>query len=360
MGSSSYAYIFPEAPLTSLKNGKPIPFVHLVPEIRKFLLPLRLVASLKIRANRRKKQGGEQGYCKMVKPRSRRSRSTLPDLYPKFFKVFLPDSSSKQLKIPLAFVKHFNGILNLKSTLSGPGNKAWSVDLENVAGEFFFKKGWEEFVEYNCLEFGDFLIFKYLDNSRFIVEIYGVNGCEKENPRIEMNPVKRCDNKNMSCCDDKQRNDDCVLLEENQRWKPGKYEELVSKEISAKRLAQQSSVSTVCEGARRKDRIFKPARKNPCFQVVMRSAYVSHGTLNIPFNFVKAYGKIGKQRATLCQSNKSWPVNLNTYEPGYCKLSKGWHTFVEANTLKKGDTCIFELVNKNDLKFNVSIIRHQN
>ena len=42
------------------------------------------------------------------------------------------------------------------------------------------KKGWDRFVIDNSLERGEFLIFSYSGNTVFIVKIFSINGCVKE------------------------------------------------------------------------------------------------------------------------------------------------------------------------------------
>eukprot|EP00261_Vitis_vinifera_P035239 XP_019076482.1 PREDICTED: B3 domain-containing protein Os01g0723500 isoform X1 [Vitis vinifera] len=99
---------------------------------------------------------------------------------PSFFKVMMGDFS-KDLRIPPAFVKHFDGVLPHKSLIMrNPGSKVWCVYVQKVDRCFFFEKGWGKFVQDNFLELGDFLVFHYVGNSKFEVIIYGKHCCEKE------------------------------------------------------------------------------------------------------------------------------------------------------------------------------------
>lgn len=71
-------------------------------------------------------------------------------------------------------------------------NKTWSVNLKKVDNNVILEKGWNKFVEDNCLEFGDFLIFSYDGSSKFHVRLYGKNGCKKEiSPTKEQHKGKR-------------------------------------------------------------------------------------------------------------------------------------------------------------------------
>ena len=43
----------------------------------------------------------------------------------------------------------------------------------------YFKNGWQAFVDYHCLKYGDFLVFRYDGGFTFDVKIFGKNGCKK-------------------------------------------------------------------------------------------------------------------------------------------------------------------------------------
>lgn len=59
-------------------------------------------------------------------------------------------------------------------------------------------------------------------------------------------------------------------------------------------------------------------------------------------------------------SNRSWTVQFRIYLSRSCKFSSGWFAFARENCLRKGDVCVFELTNRDDLEFEVSIIRDLN
>ncbi|OVA05172.1 B3 DNA binding domain [Macleaya cordata] len=100
---------------------------------------------------------------------------------PSFFKVMIGDFT-KKLRIPVDFIENFNGIVPVESILRSPSGRCWSINVKRVEENLFFRKGWPDFVRDHSLEFGDFLVMKYIGNSQFDVKIYGKNGCEKELP----------------------------------------------------------------------------------------------------------------------------------------------------------------------------------
>ncbi|XP_057515094.1 putative B3 domain-containing protein Os03g0621600 [Amaranthus tricolor] len=99
---------------------------------------------------------------------------------PEFFKIYLPEHNSKQLVIPPAFINNFNGRIPSKVVLKSLQGKDWNIELEHDERKLLMKKGWDRFVIDNSLERGEFLIFSYSGNTVFIVKIFSINGCVKE------------------------------------------------------------------------------------------------------------------------------------------------------------------------------------
>jgi len=67
-----------------------------------------------------------------------------------------------------------------------------------------------------------------------------------------------------------------------------------------------------------------------------------------------------KDKNVILQIGKrSWNVKLlRCYEGKNCRrLSAGWHLFLRGSGLQSGDVCVFELINKKDLAFNVHIYK---
>ncbi|KAF5201796.1 hypothetical protein FRX31_008617 [Thalictrum thalictroides] len=95
---------------------------------------------------------------------------------------------------------------------------------------------------------------------------------------------------------------------------------------------------------------------NPFCTITMRPTYVSGSySLNIPKDFANKYLKDAFQGITLRHSNRgSWHAG---YRAGHRKLGKGWKEFVFANHLQVNDICIFELVDKIHIEFEVFIYR---
>ncbi|KAK1276529.1 putative B3 domain-containing protein [Acorus gramineus] len=102
------------------------------------------------------------------------------DRRPHFFKVFLPGVSSERLGIPRAFWKHIEGLSAGTVSLVGPSRKIWHVNLVKNGNGVFFENGWREFTKDHSLQTGEFLLFRFDENSHFNVSVYDKTACEKE------------------------------------------------------------------------------------------------------------------------------------------------------------------------------------
>ncbi|CAK9157298.1 unnamed protein product [Ilex paraguariensis] len=264
----------------------------------------------------------------------KRSKISSTDACPEFFKIFAPDLCSQRLRIPPAFLKNFNGDLPQKAVLKSPCKRSWWVHVNSVNQNFFFQEGWEEFVQYHSLEFGDILVFSYVGTSKFYVSLYGKNSCKK------LASLTRNDVKSLP------------LVKGNQAIGPGPG---ISKQVT-----QLTSCSRVKMAIEENDGDLEAANKsistNPSFKLVLGQAYISKGIVSIPSSFRKNYMEKVRPSATLQLSKKSWPVKLN-YRHGTVQFCQGWLRFVKDNNLQEGDVCCFELIGRNNYVMKVFISR---
>lgn len=86
-----------------------------------------------------------------------------------------------------------------------------------------------------------------------------------------------------------------------------------------------------------------------------------HG-LSVPVKFVKQHLHENKQVATLRNSDRSWPVKLIRSlgqargDPALA-FSTGWCAFARETDLRAGNVCLFELIDRDETVFKVSILR---
>ncbi|WRX13353.1 B3 DNA binding domain - like 10 [Theobroma cacao] len=100
-----------------------------------------------------------------------------------FFKIILPHTiAEKKLKIPKKFVGKFGHELSSLATFVLPNGRKWKIGLTKADDRIWLDDGWHEFVEYNSIRYGYFLIFRYERNSTFHVIIFDNSACEVHYP----------------------------------------------------------------------------------------------------------------------------------------------------------------------------------
>ena len=78
--------------------------------------------------------------------------------------------------------------------------------------------------------------------------------------------------------------------------------------------------------------------------------------------FTKDYTKASILPVKLQIVDRLWPVKLYIYERrggSSCVVSAGWTAFVRENSLQVGDVCVFELIMRDGVLFNVHIFKCQ-
>ncbi|GJR83317.1 DNA-binding pseudobarrel domain-containing protein [Tanacetum coccineum] len=100
---------------------------------------------------------------------------------PSFFHILM-NPSSPHLPLPLKFVtKHLRKeILEDPIIKSANGGYLWKLKMKKIDDQSYcLVDGWCNVVKDVGLLFGEFLLFRYVGSSVFIMHIYSVNGCEK-------------------------------------------------------------------------------------------------------------------------------------------------------------------------------------
>ncbi|GJS55661.1 ribonuclease H-like domain-containing protein [Tanacetum coccineum] len=100
---------------------------------------------------------------------------------PSFFHILM-NPSSPHLPLPLKFVtKHLRKeILEDPIIKSANGGYLWKLKMKKIDDQSYcFVDGWCNVVKDVGLLFREFLLFRYVGSSVFIMHIYSVNGCEK-------------------------------------------------------------------------------------------------------------------------------------------------------------------------------------
>lgn len=91
--------------------------------------------------------------------------------------------------------------------------------------------------------------------------------------------------------------------------------------------------------------------------VSIHTYYPDHVMQKIPYKFSKAYLPYCKTEVVLRNlQGKCWTVNSVPDSKGRTvhTFCGGWMAFVRDNDIKMGDICIFELINKYEMRVHIS------
>ncbi|CAL9753088.1 unnamed protein product [Musa acuminata subsp. burmannicoides] len=102
-----------------------------------------------------------------------------PPSQPSFFKIML-GGFKEHLFIPPKFAKRLVGLVNQNVCLQDCLGNSSSVKISVVDSSLAFQEGWHDFVLDHSIDFGEFLVFKYLSKSLFSVQVFGIDACERE------------------------------------------------------------------------------------------------------------------------------------------------------------------------------------
>ncbi|KAK3411661.1 hypothetical protein EUGRSUZ_I00397 [Eucalyptus grandis] len=97
----------------------------------------------------------------------------------------------------------------------------------------------------------------------------------------------------------------------------------------------------------------------PTFVIEMSPSCLRYCSVNVPAGFMRSHISKSPQFVTLKYMNRSWSVKLFKHSERYGsgRFSGGWLMFARETFLRRGDACVFELVEKNRVVFEVSIFR---
>ncbi|KAH9622397.1 hypothetical protein KSS87_007580 [Heliosperma pusillum] len=97
-----------------------------------------------------------------------------------FFKIMFGETFNERLVLPPLFSTKLRSLEGRKITIEDSNRRSWDVRLSDVKGTLAFQKGWRNFASDHNIEMGDLLLFCYVGDTHFLVEIYGRSGCQKK------------------------------------------------------------------------------------------------------------------------------------------------------------------------------------
>ncbi|MBA0555018.1 hypothetical protein Golob_014085 [Gossypium lobatum] len=140
------------------------------------------------------------------------------------------------------------------------------------------------------------------------------------------------------------------------KTRDGKFDEAMQNKTSAQRAIQRlPSKGTAI--ARALERVSKLRSAHPLFKVIITTNFLQRGFLSIPERFCDEHMEQIPEDVTLKYKHKSWRVRMIICSDRAGRFSVGWRAFVQGNKLKVGDVCVFKMIKKTNIVFEVSIFR---
>ncbi|KAF8019840.1 hypothetical protein BT93_G0513 [Corymbia citriodora subsp. variegata] len=251
--------------------------------------------------------------------------------YP-FFKVLMWPSYIKNVVhglfkhvrgqyVPRKFIMHHNLEIKEIATLRHSG-RSWPVKLKSnphsVHGAAFYS-GWGAFVRGTRLHVGNVCIFELIDRDDVVFRVYIFNG--------------------------------------EGRYKQSKYRVNHLEPVFRDPTPPRPLITP--ELARNFD------SEHPFFKLVIRQCHLKKlrrmvvqtctHLQTVPYQFIEQHVQENKGVATLRYSDRSWLVKLLRCKNKLAFFSAGWIAFARETHLRAGNACIFELIDREDNVFKVSI-----
>ncbi|XP_010065666.2 B3 domain-containing transcription factor VRN1 isoform X4 [Eucalyptus grandis] len=317
---------------------------------------------------------------------------------PHFFKIILSDTlESGKLGIPKKFLRRYGKDLSSLVLLEVLGNSTWSMGVEKLNdGTVWLWKGWREFMQHYSIGPGHLVVFKYKGNSTFRVMIFDRSASEIDyslssisnlgsgfiSPKRE-NVIEVEDSEDFAPCQKKRVDphsscsqpspscsspdlEECSLLvhQAAHSANQGNRDSQAFKQNMAGRNKESK-----CR-MNRSEPVFcdpTPSRplttpelagefdsEHPFFELVIQQSHFRK--MHVPGQFVRQHIQENKKEGTLRYSDRSWPVKLSRYTRGIrVFFSAGWRAFARETHLCEGNVCVFELIDRDDVVFKVSI-----
>ncbi|KAK8674024.1 hypothetical protein V6N13_112330 [Hibiscus sabdariffa] len=232
----------------------------------------------------------------------------------------------------LKFLKEKVGDL----TLCTSDGKTWSGNYHRYISKDKYTKaiihiGWKPFVQDNNLEAGDVCVFELISQTEIKLKVIIYRVCHDTSSSSPLGGIEDAGNVSSSTLGS-------TKPKHNGLKRPMTHNE---KAIAIERTGCFQS-------------------KNPFFKVVMQPRYLTiRCSLSVPYKFVKRYLDEEKDEAILQVANgRTWIVKfaVKVVTGGQHKAEfSNWRTFAKGNNLEVGDVCVFELINRHENSFKVSI-----
>ncbi|CAM8945443.1 unnamed protein product [Rhodiola kirilowii] len=253
------------------------------------------------------------------------------DNLPEFFKVYISYYSSKQMLIPIEFGDYMGERNSGSAELVISSGQTWRVELVEDGKDLYFTDGWPDFVEDNMIQDGEFLFFKFHGNLIFSIIIYDESMCQNRPVSLD-----KCS-----------RGRDGILEsgEELNGIRPVKRESVGPSQLEGPLLNLDDKKAG------------RPAfSAKPFFEKSITTSHIGGGsTLSLPNSFVQEHSlryQSNQKMVLRTSRNSSWEVKIIKFPSKIC-LCRGWRIFAHENSIRVGDVCKFELLDRLEMMVHV-------
>ncbi|XP_024030727.1 B3 domain-containing transcription factor VRN1-like [Morus notabilis] len=319
-------------------------------------------------------------------------RSTFSAVTPHFFSLVLQNTlRDNRLLIPTKFVKKYGETLSNSVFVKLPSGSEWKMELRKSNGRFCLQKGWPEFVKYYSIGFGHFLVFRYEGNSRFHACIFDTTTVEIEYPLIrahsdgpkieeikddgsvevleDLSPYPRKRKSSPLPCSQPHKKFRTSPIGETEIKGTRSNERILKNSMRNGDLHHSKSMRVSAEDGNGDKSIMPRWRlsevKSFTYKVVIKPSHVGkYFDMCLPRKFADGFLKNKCLDAVLKLSDGgTWPIRFRSRRcdderrRGARFEKPSWEKFARDNNLKVADTCVFELINGNEMSFKVSILK---
>ncbi|XP_024988528.1 B3 domain-containing protein REM20-like [Cynara cardunculus var. scolymus] len=273
---------------------------------------------------------------------------------PSFFKILL-DPSASHLPLPHAFVSKHKIPKNPTLQIA-TGGYSWRLTIERIGKAYCFGHGWKNVVEDAQLGFGDFLVFKLVHQSTFIVSVFAPNGCERFLPSSKIKVEDDVD-VDVDVVDDDDDSNDGIVYEGGGDEDDDEEEEEEDNDDDDSEEEEEEEDDDDDSGSGGDgdggddddddgDGGIDGDDGDPFFMTIISKTH--NNLLRLPSEFVELAG-IGNQ-STITLKNldeHEWRLGIRSEKiarTARYHLSPGWQDFRRSNELSEGDECVFKYI----------------
>ncbi|ESQ45158.1 hypothetical protein EUTSA_v10010633mg [Eutrema salsugineum] len=255
---------------------------------------------------------------------------------PRFFKVFLSETSSESMRIPVSFNEHLEDPLPRTAKLHGTGGGIWTVGFTKRRKRVYFTDGWSKFAEDHDLKDGEFLTFVYDGYHTFEVSVYDGLGCKETRAVTEAVELSDAD----SDSDEEEEEDPSVKGEDDSSY--AEDEEVSQSNYTVDSEGTESDSSDISDLVVTTNPWFKTNLKNRTYELL------------IPAKLAREYRlKFGESITYIDEEGTMVGIRVRWSDDRIC--FKGWDRICRRNRLNKQDQVICEMLHNRKLVHTIKI-----